>query len=180
MKAHGKHVLPVEIYEKLLTEMDKYKKDIPPIELLIAGFDDQGIPHIFTIDWSEYARPWDDLGFWAIGSGATNAITMLCYRNAHPNLSLNDCLYFTFEAKWPGHEAPEVGPLTDIRVAIGGDAYASRASDQDIIELRRIYDELKPSPLLPRHHSAIDNMKVVEETKARIERVREATESGKL
>jgi proteasome subunit B (beta)-like protein len=105
-KAHGKDSIPEHIYGRILDQMRN--ADIPYMVLLIAGFDNVGFPHLFTIDWDGIARVHDDLGFCAIGSGERSALTTLFYRKVNSDMDVSDALYFVFEAKAAGESAPGV------------------------------------------------------------------------
>ena len=58
------------------------------ITLLLAGFDKDGMGHVFSIDNPGIVERQDTPGFWAIGSGDMGAISMLSYRELSAKASV--------------------------------------------------------------------------------------------
>jgi 20S proteasome alpha/beta subunit len=78
------------------------------LELLIAGFDRNDMAQIFSlesrIDRGEPKR--HDLGFYAIGSGSSNAEYILKFRELSPKTHVREALYYSVEAKFYGARFP--------------------------------------------------------------------------
>ncbi len=144
-KSRAKDAIPEHIYARILDQMNNC--DLPMIELLVAGFDNGGWPHLFTIDWDGIPRVHDDLGFYAIGSGQRYALTMLFYRKATSVRAIDEALYFTFEAKAAGESAPGVGTDTDMHIFTPQGFIGGTVRKEEIDALRQIYDVLKPRDL---------------------------------
>src|ERR1035437_9903756 len=64
----------------LFTDM-KYQVDSVRLgsALMIYGYDDKAVPHIFTVDDDAGYENHDLYGFWTIGSGASVAISSLTF-----------------------------------------------------------------------------------------------------
>jgi hypothetical protein len=90
------------------------------IDLLVTGFDNKGIGHIFSLRGDRFTRGFairhDIPGFHAIGSGSDGALFMMAYRGLSPIFKVRQALYFTLEGKYFGELAPGVGERTDLQI----------------------------------------------------------------
>jgi len=154
----GRKWAPETDYLERLAKVDAYDLDL---QLLVAGFDDQKVGHIFSIenDYNRGEPRRHDLGFHAIGSGYVNATFFLAYRQLGPDIGAREAVLYALEAKYWGEEAPGVGEDTDIRI-IRGD------QDDIIIGLDRIEERLIPicQALRPRQlHAYAKHLKTLNE-----------------
>jgi hypothetical protein len=116
-KQFGQQRMPLSLYLQLDAQMAACRLEIT---LLVAGFDDVGQGHIFTVYDPGVAVRQDAVGFQAIGSGGVNATGMLFYRRAAASMKLSKAVYCVYEAKTSGERAPGVGEETDMWIMTAG------------------------------------------------------------
>jgi 20S proteasome alpha/beta subunit len=111
----GRKWVPESDYLERLARVDQFEFDL---QLIVAGFDGEGLGHIFSIDSDDDrgAPRRHDVGFYAIGSGSTNATFFMALRGVTPKMTVREVLYFALEGKYWGEEASGVGEDTDINV----------------------------------------------------------------
>jgi 20S proteasome alpha/beta subunit len=108
-KARGKRIFPAKTHNRLVKKIEKAKLGC---SFLVCGFDARGDAHIFTVSDPGEAKSFDDVGYWAIGSGQTNALAALMNRRFSPALDLQTSIYCLAEAKFLAESATGVGRQT--------------------------------------------------------------------
>jgi hypothetical protein len=132
----GRKWVPESDYLERLAKVDQYELDL---QLIVAGFDGEGLGHIFSVDSDDDrgAPRRHDVGFYAIGSGSTNATFFMALRGVTPKMTVREVLYFALEGKYWGEEAIGVGEDTDMFVL-------RHDCDDILIGLDTIEDRLIP------------------------------------
>lgn len=107
----GKEKCSEAVYDQLHDRIDRFKLSL---EFLVAGFDQDGDPHLFHLDSSGAVSCYDDLGFWAIGTGAHAALSSLSFHLEHSDLCpdcscVHNLIYFGYEAKFMAETSVQVG-----------------------------------------------------------------------
>lgn len=114
---NGVKLLTAERYHHLCARIDKV--DLGCV-FLVAGFDPQGDGHIFSLDGGRLAKSRDEVGFWAIGSGAHPAVSSLAfhahYHDFNQHSDLATCVYHVLEAKFMAQSNGFVGEKTFLAV----------------------------------------------------------------
>lgn len=110
-REHGREKCTDAVYEGLHDRIDRFKFSL---EFLVAGFDMDGDTHLYHIDSQGTISCYDDLGFWAIGSGAHAALSSLSFHIEHGNLCsycscVHKAVYFACEAKFMAETSVQVG-----------------------------------------------------------------------
>lgn len=158
-RTEGKQLLPETLYADIEDKLARHELEI---ELLVAGFDNNGVGHIFCID-SKVKRGipqrGDVLGFCAIGGGSVGATYMLYYRKCCPQMKIREALYYAIEAKYFGEYAGSVGLKTDAWVWRSGEQPIP-LDDESTIEkkfMEGLCEQLAPRELKQRRHIDILN-----------------------
>jgi hypothetical protein len=86
------------------------------------------------------------IGFWCIGSGATAAQMSLFFRNYTFTLSPEEAAYYVLEAKISAQPANGVGEKTHVFLVKKGMSTPIELQSGTLIEMRHLYDRLKPQP----------------------------------
>jgi hypothetical protein len=108
------------VYEQMKSQLDETRLSLDPNQaplLLVAGFDNSGPGHIFSVDHPGTSFGHDLIGFHAIGTGYYYALTMLHShsRNTTSHFDpLNIVLYRVAEAKFMAENDPQVGKSTTL------------------------------------------------------------------
>ena len=91
--------MPESDYLERLARIDGYELDL---ELIVAGFDDQNVGHIFSVESSESRGTprRHDGGFYAIGSGAVNATLFMALRSVSPKICVREAVICSLEGKY--------------------------------------------------------------------------------
>jgi len=111
----AQRVLIPDIALAIQTEIERYDYGL---EILIAGVS-EGKAHIYGVSDPGTSKPFDAVGFHAIGSGLPHAINTMIARGWHHALPLEDGLVVVYEAKKMAEKAPGVGStITDISIII--------------------------------------------------------------
>jgi hypothetical protein len=84
--------------------------------LLIGGFDQADRACIFSVEEPGTVHDFAGIGYWAIGSGALNALGRLSIRKQRSGLSIEQTIYNVYEAKIAAESAFGVGPTTNLFV----------------------------------------------------------------
>jgi 20S proteasome alpha/beta subunit len=80
---------------------------------IICGVDGTG-PHLFTATDPGEVRPFDGIGYTAIGSGARHALSVLRLNGQNPKYAFAATLLNVYQAKKRAELDPFVGPITDL------------------------------------------------------------------
>ncbi len=122
------------------------------MDLLVAGFDDHGEGHIFSV--TSEARgiaARHDLGFHAVGSGETNARFIMAHRRVAPKMVLREALFYALEGKYYGELASGVGLRTDIVVMRPDEDDLLVHEDNVDTLMSKICEQVDPRELMDRH-----------------------------
>ena len=142
LKSGGRERLSDRDFQILTERIRGFDLDI---ELLISGFDEEWEPHIFTVCNPGTADYYDKLGFWAIGSGQSNALAALFSSRYKTEAPLEECISHVLSAKFAAESAQGVGQSTYILIY---------NDDDDVLLLpdsleNRIKSEWKKLPKIP-------------------------------
>jgi len=94
--------------------LEEIKNFDPDIKILVGGVDSS--PHIFAVGNPGTGAFFDDIGFYAIGTGEKEASMMLNFLNFRKDLPLRTCILYLYIAKKAAEIAVGVGKKTDIFV----------------------------------------------------------------
>jgi hypothetical protein len=83
---------------------------------LVAGFDRSGDGHIFTVEDPGTCTNYDSLGFWAIGSGQSQALSSIFFSEVTRDPSFEALLYDLCAAKFMAESAEGVGKSTEVLI----------------------------------------------------------------
>lgn len=110
-REHGREKCSESVYDQLHDRIDRFKFSL---EFLVAGFDVDGVAHICHLDSQGSVSSYDDLGFWAIGSGAHAALSSLSFHVERDDMCthcscVHQTAYFACEAKFMAETDVRVG-----------------------------------------------------------------------
>ena len=109
-KKRGSKQLPQEIFTDLAFQMKSFNLGCT---FLVFGFDEKALPHLFVVRNPGRIESYDKPGFWAIGAGASAALSMLSLLHQHSERStLHETIYNVLAAKYSSESASDVGPET--------------------------------------------------------------------
>ena len=109
-KKRGRSQLPPALYVDLAFQIKNFNLGCT---FLVYGFDDDSFPHLFTIRNPGHIESYDRPGFWAIGAGASSALSMLALLKQNSERSmLDETIYNVLAAKFSSESASDVGPET--------------------------------------------------------------------
>jgi hypothetical protein len=100
-------------YEKMKQKIDEFDLGL---SFLVAGPDSSGVQHIIEVLNPGVAKNRDLLGYWAIGSGASRALSSLIIHKQAPTLDTAEIVVRLCEAKFNAESAEQVGPRTAVMV----------------------------------------------------------------
>ena len=133
------------------------------LSLVTAGFDKDGVGHIFTItDPGIYARH-DIPGFHAIGSGSFGAYYMLLWREIDIYMKASMILYYAFEAKIFGESAPGVGVETDMYIFRRGRKLRKVGKESEK-KMEAMWNKLRPRWPRLEQKRRLDNLKEIKDS----------------
>jgi 20S proteasome alpha/beta subunit len=136
-KKKGKAQLLAEEYTRLSLEIKIFSLGCT---FLAYGVDDQKIGHIFTVSNPGKVEVYDKPGFWAIGRGATSALSMLAaLGQVRGRTKLEETVYNVLAAKFASETASDVGKETTLfikRHGSGRFSYKGKLEE----EVRKIWD----------------------------------------
>jgi hypothetical protein len=123
--------------------------------LLISVFHHSGIALLFLVGPVQGTDGWVHScqypGYWAIGSGAQNAVSWLNFRCQQLGLSPKQSIYHAYEARVMANMAPTVNRDVEMLVAFANRHYVLTAEKPEIEgcpislpELRSLYEKLGP------------------------------------
>ena len=104
----------IEDPEVISYHLDEIKNFDPDIKIIVGGVDPS--PHIFAIGNPGTGAFFDEVGFYAIGTGEKEATMMLNFLNFRKDLPLRTCILYLYIAKKAAEIAIGVGKKTDIFV----------------------------------------------------------------
>jgi hypothetical protein len=116
-RIHGKEQFTPETFNSICSLIDNTHLEC---EFLVSGFDKNKRAHIFTVTDPGVVNFYDKPGFWAIGSGASSALSMLFYRGQIPDKQMSETLYVACEAKFMAESASDVGKETEFFISKHG------------------------------------------------------------
>jgi len=156
----GLRNLGQELFTRLAYQLAEISLDIM---FLVFGYEGDE-PHLFTVDGRGSLDNHDLNGFWAIGSGCTNALgTLFSVRLPLIFLPEGGVLYTLAKAKFNAERAPGVGKMSmGIKMQSGGRAGLSITNDE-METLRRVWEAERPfdySPEAAKAYEAIAAAKV--------------------
>jgi Proteasome subunit len=108
-KQNGLKQLGRQVFNDLCLQIDRINFDC---QFLVCGFDSDQKPHIFTVENPGVAIEYSTPGFWAIGSGASSALSTLFFHRVITGIRLEKAIYHVCEAKFMAESALGVGVTT--------------------------------------------------------------------
>jgi 20S proteasome alpha/beta subunit len=130
------------------------------IQILAAGFDDRGVGHIFTVSNPGLYTRHDVPGFHAIGSGSFGAYYMLLYREIDIYMKASLSLYYAFESKIFGENAPGVGVETDMYIFRKGQQLI-KISKRSEATMEAVWRTLRPRWPKPEQRRKLEKLKEI-------------------
>jgi hypothetical protein len=113
----GKQKCTPSAYLSLCNRIDQVRFSL---RFLICGFDAKKEGHIFSVDGDGTPKCYDDIGMWAIGTGASAALSSLAFHKNNLDFGLSsteeEIVYFALAAKFMAESAGSVGKATFISV----------------------------------------------------------------
>ncbi len=145
----GRAAFPESHYLNLIYEIERFDLQC---QFLVSGFDPNSeLPCIFEVRHPGVVIPIERLmGYGAIGSGATNAISYLARRDQGIHLSLAQSVYNGVAAKNLAEKALGVGTRTMVMIVEPGNETPSFLSHEQIAGINQIWREeadFKPKDL---------------------------------
>jgi hypothetical protein len=112
-RTEGKNSLTESTYYDVVSEMRRLELSLT---LLLCGFDELGDGHLRVVSCDDSPQDFDMLGFAAIGSGASAALSSLSFAKDHSNFFRSDSsakvFYHVLAAKFMAESATDVGKDT--------------------------------------------------------------------
>lgn len=105
----GKAKLPDIVFMQVIDQIRTYELDL---SFLISGFDERGEPQVFTVSNPGKCDYYTKLGFWAIGSGAQQALASLFASKYNRHNPLEVTVAKVLAAKLAAESATGVGKKT--------------------------------------------------------------------
>jgi 20S proteasome alpha/beta subunit len=143
--SYGRSQLGDVLFERIYTQISYQRL---PVWLIATGFDDDGLGHILSVQDPGQVDRHENPGFFAIGAGATNALSMLYYNAQDYTDPVARTLYQTNEAKIFAGFAPGVGWETELIVLRSGQEPRS-LSQNEVKRLDSIWQK-EGSPRSPK------------------------------
>jgi hypothetical protein len=138
-KQEGMRLLGQDNFTRLMIEVQQQTIDI---QFLVGGFDN-GDPYVFTVSAPGKISDYSELGFWAIGSGQTNALGSIFNSGAQMRYEDEEThLYRLLEAKFNSETAIGVGRHTSI-IILNSDTERMSLVLNDSDKIRQIWDETR-------------------------------------
>lgn len=123
-----------EVALTVQSEIDSYEYGL---DVLVAGVDSKGA-HIFHVLDPGTSFPFDSIGYHAIGSGESHAITTLIANEYHKDFDLPNALLLAYRAKKVAERAPGVGSkITNIAIVHGNNV--KLLTSEEVQQLDKIY-----------------------------------------
>jgi hypothetical protein len=151
-KADGLKQLGPEAFARILYDIQQQQIDI---EFLVAGFE-KDEPYIFTVKSPGKIDHYQEIGFWAIGSGQTAALGSLFNQKFQVRfLEEEGAIYRVLEAKFNAENAVGVGPRTVLFI-IRPDGTRIIPKTEDVESVRSAWDKTRTKLVPP---EGIDKVK---------------------
>ena len=143
-KKQGYSQLGQENFSRILYSIQEQSLDL---QFLVSEFEGDR-EHIFTVSSPGKVTYYSELGFWAIGSGQTNALGS--FFNSGPPRYLNkyDLMYRSFEAKFNAESADGVGP-TAIATILYRDGQKYPVLSNDIQQIKPFWEKTRVRKVPP-------------------------------
>ena len=148
------------------------------ITMLVAGFDEDGIGHLFSVSDPGQHQRHDLNGFHAIGSGEFGAYYMMLWRELHVKMPLETMLYFSEEAKIFGEQAGGVGYKSDIYVMRHG-CRTRKLTRGSVNALDSVWNLLRPKELVRKQRDQLAKLKEVKSLRAELRALRPKARKAK-
>jgi 20S proteasome alpha/beta subunit len=137
-------------FQRILFEMSAASVDA---SFLVFGYDNQKMPHIFTVKEKGEVEYFDMSGFWASGSGQTAALGALSSKNHSRFNSYKRVLLNMCEAKFAAEAAPGVGQESFV-VVVHPDG--SHFTLYNIGLMRKAYERARRKPVTKSQMNAVE------------------------
>jgi hypothetical protein len=98
------------VLDTIMKELDDYELGL---ELIIAGHDKNGEPHIYLIDEPGTSVSYDNVGYCCTGIGESHADSVFAFYGYEPSKTIEEVLYIAYAAKKRAQMASGVGEKTD-------------------------------------------------------------------
>jgi 20S proteasome alpha/beta subunit len=135
--------LPLSLTDAIDREVKDYSTST---RLLICGFDDGKVPHIFSICDPGVYDSHDLLGFHAVGIGQETALARLLSMDAEKADPLAKSLYGAFDAKVNAEIIQGIGYSWDAEILVVGNRKAFKVPRNIISLMDRMYEGFPRSP----------------------------------
>ena len=156
---NGKKLLNAEVHADISFKKRSFNLGCA---FLVYGYDQHKRPHIFEVRNPGKVTIHDKPGFWAIGSGARVALTMLSLLDqAREETWLQKTIYNVLAAKYASETASDVGPETFFSIVEYGSVAFSTQGARLEPEMRAIW-EAEGKPRMP-----LNVMRVMEQAQLR-------------
>jgi hypothetical protein len=158
--ATGRGKFGDQVFDQLRRDLEKA---CPSCTFLVVGFGRDKHADIFEVSVPGQASRYNEIGFWAIGSGAHSAISSLMFRKHQRSAGAAETIYHVCEAKLMAESALGVG--TDTTVALlKPDAEAKYIRGSAFKHIRRRW-ETAGQPRVPKN-IVVEIQKMLDEWKA--------------
>jgi ATP-dependent protease HslVU (ClpYQ) peptidase subunit len=139
-KRSGRKLLNPEVHADISIRMRHYDMGCA---FLVYGYDQKKQPHIFEVRSPGKVSFHDKPGFWAIGAGASSALSMLALLGqAREVTRLPATIYNVLAAKFVSETASDVGPKTFFMVQEYGSYAFSVVGVKLEQRMRQLWDEV--------------------------------------
>lgn len=148
----GKSKCSPDVYIDLCSRIDQVRLSL---RFLLCGFGLNGAPHIFCVDGKGVPKCYDDVGFWAIGTGGPAALSSLAFHidheDFHPLMSEEyEAVYFALAAKFMAESSEMVGESTLALVFRPKDTESGFVPYSRVEDIRKIWKR-QGAPKKPRN-----------------------------
>jgi len=114
------------------------------LDFIVAGFDADSVPHIFTVRNPGVEKHYDQTGFWSVGAGLELALNNLILRKYDQFKSLGESAYYVAESKFVAESTLGVGQDTVVLV-LKPDNVMAFITRQKLAAVREIWEtDAKP------------------------------------
>jgi hypothetical protein len=146
----GKQKCTASFYSSIRAKIDQVKLSL---NFLVAGFDKDGQGHILVIDGITPPARYDSVGMWAIGTGATAALSAMSFQADNGTLSVYapaiNAVYCLCEARFMAATASEVGHKGSFLVIISDNGPDEFLHEDGFNRIEEIWREFG-APRFPR------------------------------